>query len=95
MGHKPKTIDATVAQMQQILDRNYAHLEWRVLAGPAPDGAGSTEPWVFVHVRTRDFRYRHRVGRRWSVIRHSPTLALMVAELATEAEHGLAQLASA
>ncbi len=27
MAHKAKTIDATVAQMQQILDRDYAHLE--------------------------------------------------------------------
>ena len=81
--------------MQQILDRDYAHLEWRVLAGPAPNGAGTAEPWMFVHVRTRDFRYRHRVGRPWSVIQHSPALPLIVAELAAEAEHGLAQLASA
>ncbi len=70
MAHKPKTIDATVAQMQQILDREYPHLEWRVLAGPASGQTAEGEIWVFVHVRTRDFRFYKVTMNYWLGLFH-------------------------
>ena len=88
-----KGIAAKVAQMQQALDREYARLEWRVLVGPPPTGEAH-DPWVFVHARTRDFRYRCRVGRPWTVVMAAPTLRLLVAELAAEAEQQLAEQAA-
>ena len=90
-----KDIDTAVAQLQQVLDRDYAHREWRVLVGPLPSGADIDEPWVFVHGRTRDFRYRCRVGRSWSMVRAAPSLRLLVAELAADVEHCLADQAAA
>ncbi len=86
-----KNIDATVAQMQQLLEQEYARLEWRVLLSPAPPDGTANEPWVFVHARTRDFRYRCRVGRPWTTVVAVPTLRLLVAELAAEAEQRLAE----
>ena len=73
-----KDIEATVAQLQQWLERDYARLEWRVLVGSSPSPAESHDPWVFVHARTRDFQYRCRVGRPWTAIAASPTLGALV-----------------
>ncbi len=89
-----KDIEAMVAQMQQLLERDYARLEWRVRVGPVPRPAESHDPWVFVHARTRDFQYRCRVGRPWTAIAASPTLGELATELAAEAERLLAQQAA-
>ena len=89
-----KDIEATVAQLQQLLERDYARLEWRVLVRAAPSPAESHDPWVFVHARTRDFQYRCRIGRPWTAIAASPTLGELVTELAAEAERLLAQQAA-
>ena len=94
MTHDAKAIDATVAKMQQNLDRDYPQLEWRVRFSPPSSAAQAAEAWVFVHARTRDFQYRCRVGRPWSAVAASPTLARIVADLAAEAERALAQLAA-
>ena len=88
-------IDTAVAQLQQVLDRDYAHHEWRVLVGSTPTTGEADEPWVFVHGRTRDFRYRCRVGRPWSVVQGIGSLRQLVAELAAEAEQRLADQAAA
>ncbi len=90
MARPTRTIDATAAEIQQVLERDYAHLEWRVLVSPAPHGQVATEPVIHVHARTRDFRYRCRVSRPWPVVRAASTLRLLVAELAGEAEQLLA-----
>ena len=74
MARPAQTIDATAAEMQLLLERDYAHLEWRVLASPALHGKESTEPTIHVHARTRDFRYRCRVSRPWPVVRAASTL---------------------
>ena len=89
-----KGIEAVVAQMQQLLERGYARLEWRVLVGSPPTADAVNDPWVFVHARTRDVRYCC-VGRPWAMIVAAPTLRRLVAELATEAEHLLADQAAA
>ena len=88
-------IDTTVAQLQQVLEREYAQREWRVLVSTAPSGGQTDEPWVVVHGRTRDFRYRCRVDRPWSVVRAATSLRLLVAELAAEVEQCLADQAAA
>jgi hypothetical protein len=85
-------IDATITHIQEILDRDYPHLEWRVLPSPPmPDGSSHAR-WLYVLARTRDFRYRCRVGRPLAVIAAASPLQLLVAELATEAEQRLADL---
>ena len=84
-------IEATAARMQQILEREYAHLEWRVLVSPAAQDRDRDEPAIFVHTRTRDFRYRCRIGRVWTAVVAAPTLRLLVADVAAEAERCLAQ----
>ncbi len=89
-----KDIETTVAQMQQWLERDYARLEWRVLVSPTPADRTANEPWVFVHARTRDFRFRCRVGRPWTTVMAAPALTLLVAELAAEAEQQLAEQAA-
>ena len=89
-----KNIDATVAQLQQLLEQEYARLEWRVLLSPAPPDGTANEPWVVVHARTRDFRYRCRVGRPCTLVMAASTLRLLVAELAAEAEQRLAEQAA-
>ena len=95
MIHNEHVIDATIATMQQMLDRDYPHLEWRVRVTPAPPAEQQSAPWVVVHARTRDFQYRCRVARPWTVVAASPTLERIVAELAAEAERTLAQLGAA
>ena len=80
--------------MQQLLERDYARLEWRVLVGPSPSQGEAQDPWVFVHARTRDFRFRCRVGRPWTTVMAAPALTLLVAELAAEAEQRLAEQAT-
>ncbi len=76
--------------MQQVLEREYGHLEWRVLVQPAPDAAPSAELWLFVHARTRDFRYGYRMGRSRTAVVAAPTLRFLVAELVVEVERRLA-----
>ena len=88
-------MNAMVAQLQQMLEREYPQREWRVLAGAPPAAGEADEPWVFVHGRTRDFRYRCRVGRPWVAVRRARSLRLLVAELAAEAEQHLADQAGA
>ena len=78
-----------------MLERDYAQWEWRVLVGPTPAAGETDEPWVFVHGRTRDFRYRCRVGRPWSVVRGARSLRLLAAELAAEVEQYLADQTAA
>ena len=94
MARPARTIDGTAAEMQLLLEREYAHLEWRVLVSPAPHGKESTAPAIHMHARTRDFRYRCRVGRPWPVVCSARTLRLLVAELATKAEQLLAAQAA-
>ena len=90
-----KNIDATVAQMQQLLEREYARLEWRVMLGPPPTADAPHDPWVVVHARTRDFRFRCRVSRPWAVVRAARSLRGLVADVAAEAEQLLADQAAA
>ncbi len=92
MPNTQKTIDATVSKLQAILDRDYPHLEWRVLVRQEPPETPGGAPWLYVHARTRDFRTRSRVGRPWAIVSTSPALRLLVAELAAEAEAALAQV---
>ncbi len=87
-------IDTAIATLQQILDRDYVHLEWRVLASHPVDTGSEDESVVYVHARTRDFRYRCRVARHWSMVLAAPTLRLFVAEVAAEAELLLSNQAS-
>ena len=94
MPNMQKPIDATVAKMQAILEREYPRLEWRVLVRPEPPETPGGAPWLYVHARTRDFRTRCRVGRPWTVVTATSSLHLLVAELATEAEQALADALS-
>ena len=65
-------IDTAIATLQQILDRDYVHLEWRVLASPPVNAESDDESIVYVHARTRDFRYCSRVARPWSMVLATP-----------------------
>ncbi len=90
-----KDIDATVAQMQQLLEQEYASLEWRVMVRPPPTADAANDTLVFVHARTRDFRFRCRVDRPWAVVRAAGSLRRLVADVAAEAEQLLADQAAA
>ena len=94
MARPARTLDATAAEVQLLLERDYAHLEWRVLVSPTPGGKAATEHQIHVHARTRDFRYRCRVSRPWPVVRAASPLRLLVAEVAVEAEQLLAAQAA-
>ncbi len=74
MARPTRTIDATAAELQQVLERDYAHLEWRVLVSPAPHVTEASEHQIHVHARTRDFRYRCLVSRSWRRVRVARTL---------------------
>ena len=89
-----QAIDDTVAHIQKILDRDYVHLEWRVLASQPANSEPEDEPFVYVHARTRDFRSRCHVARPWSMVLAAPTLRLFVAEVPAEAELLLSNQAS-
>jgi hypothetical protein len=71
---REKDIETIAAEMQRLLDRDYAHLEWRILLSPLPGGDETREREVHVHVRTRDFRSRGRVSRSWSAVRAARSL---------------------
>ncbi len=86
-----KAIETTLARLQQLLERDYPHLEWRVRFAPAPTGQPAAAATVAVSARTRDFRSRHRLERPWAAVAASPTLEALVAEIAAEAERVLAQ----
>lgn len=88
-------IDTAIATLQQILDRDYVHLEWRVLAYHPVDTGSEDDSVVYVHARTRDFRYRCRIARPWTTMAAAPTLRLVVADVAAEAERTLADQAGA
>ena len=90
-----KDIETAVAQMQQVLEREYSRLEWRVMVSPTPPDGTANEPWVFVHARTRDFRYRCRVGRPWALVQGARSLRRLVADLAAQAEQRLADQVAA
>lgn len=83
-------LDATSTQIQAILDRDYPHLEWRVLLHPPDLGRAPDARGIVVHARTRDFRYRCHVARPWTAIVAAPPLRFLVAELAAEADRLLA-----
>jgi hypothetical protein len=85
-----KDLGKAVDELQQLLDRDYAHREWRVLFSPSPPGDKAHEPAITIHARTRDFRYRCRVSRPWSLVQRAPSLRLLAAEVAAEAEQQLA-----
>ncbi len=89
-----KAIDTSLAQIQQLLERDYPHLEWRVRFHPAGTEEPAAEATLAVSARTRDFRHRHRVERPWSALMPGSTLEDLVAEIAAEAERVLAQQAS-
>ena len=80
-----KAMDATAAQLQQLLEHAYAHLEWRVRVNPPPRGAAH-EAEIVVHARTRDFRYRCRVSRPWARVQGTRSLRRLVSDVAAEAE---------
>lgn len=88
-------MDALAERMQQVLERDYVHLEWRVLV-PAEGGVPSSPAsGIVVHARTRDFRYGCRVERPRTMVLQAPTLRFLVAEVVAEVEHRLAELAAA
>ncbi len=87
-------LDTLVERMQQVLERDYAYLEWRVLVQPEPSAGASAEPWLFVHARTRDFRYGCRIGRSRTAVVAAPTLRFLVADLVAEVERRLADRAA-
>ena len=58
-----QAIDDTIVSIQQILDRDYANLEWRVLSSQPASSELPDEPFVYVHARTCDFRHRCRIAR--------------------------------
>ena len=89
-----KAMDATAAQLQQLLEHASPHLEWRVRVSPTPQGAAAHEREIVVHARTRDFRYRCRVSRPWPVVRADRSLRELVADVAAEAEQLLADQAA-
>ena len=89
-----QAIDDAVANIQQILDRDYVHLEWRVLTSPPVSTGVEDELVLYVHARTRDFRSRCHVARPWRVVLAAPTLRLFVADVAAEAELLLSNQAS-
>jgi hypothetical protein len=88
-------LNVIAERMQQVLERDYAYLEWRVLV-QAESGAGAdAEPCLFVHARTRDFRYGCRIGRSRTAVLQAPTLRFLVADLVAEVEGRLADRATA
>ncbi len=87
----PKAIEMTLTRIQELLEHDYPHLEWRVRFHPATTGQPAAEATIAVSARTRDFRSRHRLERPWAAVAASPTLEAMVAEIAAEAERVLAQ----
>ncbi len=94
MGMQDTDLDTLVERMQQVLERDYAHLEWRVLVQAGPEGGSSAEPWFFVHARTRDFRYGCRIGRSRTEVLKAPTLRFLVADLVAEIERRMADRAA-
>ncbi len=87
-------IDTAIATLQQIFDRDYVHLEWRVLASPPVNAESDDQAIVYVYAGTRDFRYRCQVARPWTTVAAAPTLRLFVAKVAAEAERRLADQAA-
>ena len=85
-------LDTLVKTMQQVMDREYAYLEMRVLVQAEP--GASAEPWLFVHARTRDFRYGCRIGRPRTAVLQAPTLRFLIADLVVEVERRLAERAA-
>ncbi len=94
MGMQDTDLDTIVERMQQVLERDYAYLEWRVLVQAEPSAGAAAEPWLFVHARTRDFRYGCRIGRSRTAVLQAPTLRFLVADLVAEVERRLAARAA-
>jgi hypothetical protein len=89
-----RQLETFIASIQEILDRDYPHLEWRVRLSPLSSAPEQDELIVFFHARTRDFRYRCRVDRSWYSVQAAQSIRLLVADLAAEAERLLADQAS-
>lgn len=95
MDTQDPDLDTLVARMQQVLERDYASLAWRVLVQAEPGAGADAEPWLFVHARTRDFRSGCRIGRSRTAVLQAPTLRFLVADLVAEVERRLADHAAA
>jgi hypothetical protein len=54
----------------------------------------AAKPWLFVHARTRDFRYGCRIGRSQTAVLQAPTLRFLIADLVAEVERRLADRAA-
>ncbi|MDP9314602.1 MAG: hypothetical protein M3R24_27610 [Chloroflexota bacterium] len=94
MSMQDTDLDTLVERMQQVLERDYAYLEWRVLVQAEAGVGASAEPWLFIHARTRDFRYGCRIGRSRTAVMQAPTLRFLVADLVAEVERRLADRAA-
>lgn len=94
MGMQDTDLDTLVEPMQQVLERDYAYLEWRVLVQADAERGPSAEPWLVVHARTRDFRYGCRIGRSRTAVLQAPTLRFLIADLVAEVERRLAERAA-
>jgi PhoPQ-activated pathogenicity-related protein len=88
-------LNVIAERMQQVLERDYAYLEWRVLMQSEAGAEADAESWLFVHARTRDFRYGCRIGRSRTAVLQAPTLRFLVADLVAEVEGRLADRATA
>ena len=88
-------LDTLVERMQQVLERDYDYLAWRVLVQAEPGAGAAAEAWLVVHARTRDFRYECRIGRSRTAVLQAPTLRFLVADLVAEVERRLADRAAA
>lgn len=87
-------LDTLAERMQQVLDRDYAHLLWRVLVQGDAEAEASPDPWLVVHARTRDFRSGCRIGRSRAAVLRAPTLRFLVADVVAEVERRLADRAA-
>ena len=87
-------LDTLAERMQQVLDRDDAHLAWRVLVQGDAEAQAAPESWLVVHARTRDFRAGCRIGRSRTAVLRVPTLRFLVAEVAAEVERRLADRAA-
>jgi hypothetical protein len=95
MDMQDADLDTIAERMQQVLDRDYAHLAWRVLVQEAAGVEAAPDPWLVVHARTRDFRSGCRIGRSRTAVLQAPTLRFLAAELVAEVERRLANRATA
>jgi hypothetical protein len=94
MGMQDTDLNIIAERMQQVLNREYASLEWHVLVQAEPGAGAAAEPWFFVYARTRDFQYGWRIGRSQTAVLQAPTLRFLVADLVAGVERRLADRAA-